>query len=86
MAKRNDNLNWINLNATEMTGDMKKAWDKLADARDAFKGVVEANARKVKALGEGERLLVTLKPWGCGIAKVQGKANTSTNGNPFAAL
>lgn len=85
MAKQE--LNWININASSLTGDMLKAWNEMNKAREAFKAVIKANAVKAKALNATDDLIINVKPWGFGMAKGTGKAQrTHVNGNMFAEL
>lgn len=87
MAKRSEELNWVNVNADALTGDLRKAWDAMHKARDAFRNAVIAQAKRSKAIGENETLIVTYKAWGFGMAKVAAKAEAKDAGKDlFASL
>lgn len=84
MAKQE--LSWINVNASDLSGDMLKAWVTLNNARAAFKAVVIAQGRKAKAIGPNDDLIINVKPWGFGMAKAPNKVRNATNGNIFGEL
>lgn len=87
MSKRNQELSWVNVNYSDLTGTLKVKHDVLTKARADFKATLEQEARKAKTLEQDETLIVNFKAWGFGMAKTARKAaSKASNGSMFASL
>ena len=66
---------WVNVQAAELSGETARLFSDIAKAREAFKAHMVALGRKANKLSANETLVISHKPWGFSMAKVEAKAS-----------